>query len=87
VPVAGAPFVGIEAVLDGIVLMCHHDQGALPEFGLPLETPTRITRTWVYSFAERPHEHGVDIFTFSDGLIIHKDAFRRIYTVNAPCPL
>jgi GNAT superfamily N-acetyltransferase len=77
VSVAGAPFVGIESVLVGIATMRMHDANSVVEFGPCLETPTTITRTWVYHFGDRPSEYGVDIFRFADGLIVAKDAFRR----------
>jgi GNAT superfamily N-acetyltransferase len=75
--VAGSPFQGIDNVLAGIRTMWDHDAGSNPEFGPLLETASTITRTWTYRFPEQAAEHGVDVFAFIDGAIIHKDAYRR----------
>jgi GNAT superfamily N-acetyltransferase len=77
IPVAGAPFRGIDSVVTGIESMWDYDTGAQPEFGPSIETATTITRTWTYRFPDRTPVHGVDIFTFIDGAIIRKDAYRR----------
>jgi GNAT superfamily N-acetyltransferase len=75
--VAGSPFQGIDNVLAGISTMWDYDAGSHSEFGALLETANTVTRTWTYRFPERVAEHGVDVFTFVDGAIIHKDAYRR----------
>jgi GNAT superfamily N-acetyltransferase len=77
VAVSGAPFIGIEQVLTGIAMMWNHDDGAGVDLGPIHESLNSITRTWAYHFEDAPSQYGVDVFTFDDGLIIHKDAFRR----------
>jgi hypothetical protein len=77
VEVQGAPFVGIRNVVAGIQLMWLFDDDAVVQFGPSLQDGCTITRTWVYSFVDRPSQYGVDVFTFAGGKIIHKDAYRR----------
>ena len=77
VRVPGAPFEGLDHVLEAIQTLWGVDDGAVAEFGPPLQTLDTITRTWTYHFADRHDEHGVDIFTFENGLIRNKDSYRR----------
>jgi GNAT superfamily N-acetyltransferase len=77
VEVPEAPFFGRDNVIAGIKTMWRHDDNAVVEFGPCLQSGSTITRTWTYSFASRPTEHGVDIFTFADGKVFGKDAYRR----------
>ncbi len=77
VAIVGAPFRGIEAVLTAIRTMQELDQGARIDLGPMYETSSRITRAWTYHFQNRPSSHGVDVFSFRDGLKSAKDAFRK----------
>jgi GNAT superfamily N-acetyltransferase len=77
VDVPGAPFIGRDNVIAGIKTMWQHDDSAVVEFGSYLLSGNAITRTWKYTFANRPTENGVDIFTFADGKVFGKDAYRR----------
>ncbi len=77
VDVPEAPFIGRDNVIAGIKTMWQHDDNAAVELGPYLRSGNTITRTWTYTFIGRPTEHGVDIFTFTDGKISDKDAYRR----------
>jgi GNAT superfamily N-acetyltransferase len=77
VDIVDAPFIGRDNVIAGIKSMWEHDDNAVAEFGPHLQSGSTITRTWSYHFASRPTEHGVDIFTFADGKLFGKDAYRR----------
>lgn len=73
----GGKFEGAEAVLAGIELMWEHDAGSTATFGDEIETGELIVRTWTYHFDDQPDEHGIDIFSFRDGLLLSKDAYRK----------
>jgi GNAT superfamily N-acetyltransferase len=75
--VSGAPFIGIEAILRGITTMWETDEGSTATFGPLLETGTSITHTWTYLFPDQHTQQGIDVFSFVDGLIISKNAYRR----------
>jgi ribosomal protein S18 acetylase RimI-like enzyme len=65
----GVTYVGIDAVLGAIRSMWTHDDGAVATFGPALHTLDTITRTWTYHFPDGDPQHGIDVFTFSDGLV------------------
>jgi GNAT superfamily N-acetyltransferase len=73
----GGRFVGIEAVLAGISVMWQHDAGSTATFGDEIESNNRIVRTWTYHFDEGSKEYGIDVFSFTDGLLVSKDAYRK----------
>jgi GNAT superfamily N-acetyltransferase len=77
VEVPEAPFFGRDNVIAGIKTMWQYDDHAVVTFGPHLQSGSTITRTWMYTFAARSTEYGVDIFTFADGKILGKDAYRR----------
>jgi Acetyltransferase (GNAT) family/SnoaL-like domain len=77
VEVPEAPFLGRDNVIAGIKTMWRHDDNAAVKLGPCHQSGNTITRTWTYTFAGRPTEHGVDIFTFAAGKVLGKDAYRR----------
>ncbi|MEE9417518.1 MAG: GNAT family N-acetyltransferase [Acidimicrobiales bacterium] len=70
-------FVGVDDVLAGISIMWQHDAGSNATFGDEIETGDRIVRTWTYHFDSGSKEYGIDVFSFTDGLLISKDAYRK----------
>ena len=76
-PEPGTRYEGKATALTGVELMWAHDAGAVATLGPALEAGDTIVRTWTYRFADRPDEHGIDVFELRDGLIVGKDAFRK----------
>lgn len=81
------PSQGKQAILDTIEQMWRHDDGSTAELGPPRAlSHDTIVRTWTYRFTTRPPEHGIDIFTFADSLLLGKDAYRKTATQDARTP-
>lgn len=75
----GETWQGKQAVLAGIEKMINHDD-ADAEIGELHIAGDYIFNTWIYRSKTTSEiiAKGCDIFRFENGLIVHKDAFRKV---------
>ncbi|HEY3948703.1 nuclear transport factor 2 family protein [Phenylobacterium sp.] len=79
-PQPGATFYGRREIRDGIATMLALDLGAPRVIDEPLFLNDRAITTWTYWKGAGDGLHavrGCDLFTFSRGRILMKDAFRK----------
>ncbi len=81
-PEPGETFVGREAVRAGFAKVLAHDSDGVAEPGEIRAVADWVVSTWGFR-KTRPDGRailvrGCDIFVFRDGLIIRKDAFRKV---------
>lgn len=68
---------GRSEVVATIEAMWVVDDGSEASFGEPIEKGDAIVRTWTYQFDDGRSELGIDVFTFANGLLVGKDAYRK----------
>lgn len=74
-PEPGQTWIGKKAVRAGIMKMLNHDDKLVAVNGEPIFFNNRAFCGWIYTGDTR--EIGCDLFTFVDGKIAVKDAYRK----------
>ena len=79
-PEPGQTWIGKDAITAGVRQMFDFDDGSRVRQGRVMASGDLVFAEWVYDFsdAERPAEIGCDLFAIADGLIVLKDAYRKV---------